>query len=143
MSTLKKKADSSTCLRAYRQLVPPPPRPHRCCHHRHICPHNYCVCVLILLYVSSYYCICVLILQYVCPHASVCVSSYYCQASGRPLCSRMLTHAHVCSRMLTYAGMPAVLVWRLVAWSGCCRCCRCGCCRGEELRIVYRGICVY
>jgi hypothetical protein len=29
-----------------------------------------CVCVLILLHVSSYLCICVLILLYVCPHTT-------------------------------------------------------------------------
>ncbi len=36
------------------------------------------ICVLILLYVSSYCHICVLILLYMCPHATIYVSSYCC-----------------------------------------------------------------
>ena len=41
----------------------------RCCYS--------CICVLILLYVSSYYYICVLILLHLCPHTSTHVSSYF------------------------------------------------------------------
>jgi hypothetical protein len=35
----------------------------------------YCLCVLILRYVSAYYCICVLILLYMCPRTTIYVSS--------------------------------------------------------------------
>jgi hypothetical protein len=39
-------------------------------------PHT-TICVLILLYVSSYYYVCVLILLCVCPHTPLHVSAYY------------------------------------------------------------------
>jgi hypothetical protein len=35
------------------------------------------LCVLILLYVSSYYYVCVLMLLYMCPHTPLYVSAYY------------------------------------------------------------------
>ena len=42
----------------------------------YMCPHT-TICVLMLLFVSSYYYICVLIRLHMCPHTTIYVSSYY------------------------------------------------------------------
>jgi hypothetical protein len=54
------------------------------------------ICVLPLLYVSSY--------CYMCPHIRLVLVDAVPEQGG-DVCSRMLTHADVCRRMLTYADV--------------------------------------
>jgi hypothetical protein len=91
----------------------------------YMCPHNYCVCVLITtvcvssyycmcphttVYVSSYYFMCALLLLYVCPHTTVCILILrMCVLMLLYVCPHTTVRrqvglfAHVCSRTLTYA----------------------------------------
>jgi hypothetical protein len=66
----------------------------------------YYIFVLILLYVSSYYYICVLILLYMCPHTSIYVSSYCytrcCPAGTKQNAPLSLVHHYICVLILVY-----------------------------------------
>ena len=63
----------------------------------HVC---YYICVLILLYVSSYYCICVLILLYMWAHTTVYVSSYFYICPHTDI--YVSSHCYICVLILLY-----------------------------------------
>jgi hypothetical protein len=76
----------------------------------YMCPHTTIyICVLILLYVSSYcyMCphttMCLLILLYMCPHTTICVSSYY--HTCVLILLYMCPHAAIC------VGMRSILLY--------------------------------
>jgi hypothetical protein len=71
----------------------------------YMCPHT-TICVLILLYVSSYYYMCP---HTMCPHTTICVSSYYYMCLHTNLCAS--SYCYVCVLIPVAALLQLCCSW--------------------------------